>query len=177
MIDDSTFDEPSRKRKRKKSVPRPRKLSKNAAESESLSVSESKSMLESISESEFINNNSPDNKSDAVEVGTQGGNGPKPDSDANTASTRAEGTDSVIMEDHKENEKVPISENSQFMCLWDFCKQEFDSMDSFVEHVDNHVGNQPWTCQWSNCEKSAQKYIFGKKFKLKHHLRKSSPNV
>ena len=175
MIDDSTFAEPSRKRKRKKSVPRPQKLSKNDVVSESLSVLESVS--QPVSDCEFINNNSSESKSDAVAVVAHGGNNSRLDSEGSKDSTRAEQTESVVMVDQKENNQVLTLENSQYVCLWNFCKKEFNSMDSFVEHVDNHVGNQPWICQWSNCEKSAQKYIFGKKFKLKHHLRKSSPNV
>ena len=138
-------------------------------------------MLESVSQSvsdcEFINNNSSESKSNADGMVIPGGNDSRSDIEGNKDSTRVEQTESVVMVDQKENNQVLKLENSQYVCLWNFCKKEFNSMDSFVEHVDNHVGNQPWICQWSNCEKSAQKYIFGKKFKLKHHLRKSSPNV
>ena len=131
-------------------------------------------MSQSVSDCEFINNNSPESKSNADGVVIPGGNDSRSDIEENKDPTRVEQT---IIEDQKENNEVLTLENSQYVCLWNFCKKEFNSMDSFVEHVDNHVGNQPWTCKWSNCEKSAQKYIFGKKYKLKHHLRKSSPNV
>ena len=73
--------------------------------------------------------------------------------------------------DEKENSKVLTTQNSSFLCQWNHCMKTLNSIDQFVEHVDSHVGSQPWTCQWSNCEKSTQKYIFGKKYKLKHHLR------
>ena len=71
----------------------------------------------------------------------------------------------------KENNKVLTTQNSSFVCQWNHCMKTLNSIDAFVEHVDSHVGSQPWTCQWSNCEKSMEKYHFGKKYKLRHHLR------
>ena len=71
----------------------------------------------------------------------------------------------------KENNTVLTTKDSSFVCQWNHCMKTLNSIDAFVEHVDAHVGSQPWTCQWSNCEKSSKKYHFGKKYKLKQHLR------
>ena len=71
----------------------------------------------------------------------------------------------------KENSTVLATKDSSFVCQWNHCMKTLNSIDAFVEHVDAHVGSEPWTCQWSNCEKSAKKYRFGEKYRLKHHLR------